>query len=162
MNNKFHRYFINLTESLATLSTCDRLKVGSVIVDQNNFVVTTGYNGSLPSLPHCDEVGHYLIDNHCVRTIHAEQNAILQAAKRGTKIANCVIYCNYLPCLNCMKAILGADIKTIYFSKWPYNDSGAVSLIKQYQDLFKRDNGSTAIIARLEGSSGNLLEEWII
>ena len=73
-------YFMNIARTVATRSTCPRKFVGAVIV-RDRTILSTGYNGSIRGMPHCDEVGHMMVDGHCVRTIHAEDNAIIQAAK---------------------------------------------------------------------------------
>ena len=78
-------YFMNIAREVATRSTCDRKHVGAVIV-RDKTILSTGYNGSIKGLPHCDEAGHEMVEGHCVRTTHAEANAIVQAAKNGVKI----------------------------------------------------------------------------
>ena len=78
-------YFMNIAQEVATRSTCDRKHVGAVIV-RDKTILSTGYNGSIKGLPHCDEAGHEMVEGHCVRTTHAEANAIVQAAKNGVKI----------------------------------------------------------------------------
>src|SRR5215213_697040 len=79
------QYFMQIAREVATRSTCDRKHVGAVIVRDKN-ILATGYNGSIRGLGHCDEEGHMLEDGHCVRTIHAEANAVIQAAKNGSRI----------------------------------------------------------------------------
>lgn len=110
-------YFLKIMFTVAERSTC-RGQAGAVIV-KDKRLLTTGYAGSLPGLPHCDEVGHQLkkvthengsVTEHCMRTIHAEENAILQAAKNGISIDGATLYCKMEPCLNCCKSIIGAGI----------------------------------------------------
>ncbi|MDH4282816.1 MAG: dCMP deaminase family protein, partial [Myxococcales bacterium] len=84
-------------------------------------ILSTGYNGSVRGLPHCDEVGHMMVDGHCVRTIHAEINAIIQAAKNGARIEGASIYVTASPCWNCFKAICNAGIQRIVFEEF-YRD----------------------------------------
>jgi dCMP deaminase len=84
-------YFMRIAVQAATRSTCDRKHVGAVIV-RDKTILSTGYNGSIRGMPHCDEVGHMLENGHCVATVHAEANAILQAAKHGTMINGADIY----------------------------------------------------------------------
>ncbi|MFQ6674111.1 MAG: cytidine/deoxycytidylate deaminase family protein, partial [Fidelibacterota bacterium] len=84
-------YFMNIAQEVATRATCDRKKVGAVIV-RDKTILSTGYNGSIRGLPHCDEAGHEIENGHCVRTIHAEANAIVQAAKNGVTIDGGEIY----------------------------------------------------------------------
>ena len=78
-------YFMNIAREVSTRSTCDRKFVGAVIV-RDKSILATGYNGSIRGLPHCDEEGHLMEDGHCVRTVHAEANAIVQAARNGVRI----------------------------------------------------------------------------
>ncbi len=81
----WHTYFMNIARQAATRSTCDRKHVGAVIV-RDKTILSTGYNGSVRGMPHCDEVGHLMEGGHCVATVHAEANAIIQAAKNGVRI----------------------------------------------------------------------------
>src|SRR5688500_11222694 len=90
-------YFMNIALAVATRSTCARKHVGAVIV-RDKTILSTGYNGSVRGLPRCDEDGHMMEDGHCVRTIHAETNAIIQAAKNGTAIDGGSIYVTASPC----------------------------------------------------------------
>ena len=107
-------YFMNIATEVATRSTCDRKHVGAVIV-RNKNILSTGYNGSIKGLPHCDEVGHEMVDGHCIRTTHAEANAIVQAAKNGVSIYNSEIFVTASPCYNCFKLIANSGIKVIYY-----------------------------------------------
>ena len=113
-------YFMNIARTVATRSTCSRKFVGAVIV-RDRTILSTGYNGSIRGMPHCDEVGHMMEDGHCVRTIHAEINAIIQAAKHGTAITGAAIYVTASPCWNCFKAIANAGITRIVFGEF-YRD----------------------------------------
>ena len=111
---------MNIAIEVATRSTCDRKNVGAVIVREKT-ILSTGYNGSIKGLPHCDEVGCEMIDGHCVRTTHAEANAIVQAAKNGVRIDSAEIYVTASPCYNCFKFIANAGIKKIYYNEF-YRD----------------------------------------
>ena len=113
-------YFMDIALVVARRSTCPRKNVGSVIV-RDKTILSTGYNGSVRGLPHCDEVGHMMVDGHCVRTIHAEINAIIQAAKNGARIEGASIYVTASPCWNCFKAICNAGTKRIIFEEF-YRD----------------------------------------
>jgi dCMP deaminase len=113
-------YFMGIAEQAATRSTCMRKHVGAVIV-RDRTVLSTGYNGSLRGLPHCDEVGCVMEDGHCVTTVHAEANAILQAAKNGVSIDGAEIYTTASPCWNCFKLIANAGIRRISFGEF-YRD----------------------------------------
>ena len=108
-------YFMNIAQEVATRSTCDRKHVGAVIV-RDKTILSTGYNGSIKGLPHCDEAGCEMVEGHCVRTTHAEANAIVQAAKNGVKIELSEIYVTASPCYNCFKLIANAGIKIIYYN----------------------------------------------
>ena len=107
-------YFMNIATEVATRSTCDRKHVGAVIV-KDKTILSTGYNGSIKGLPHCDEAGHEMVEDHCIRTTHAEANTIVQAAKNGVEINNGEIYITASPCYNCFNLIANAGIKSIYF-----------------------------------------------
>jgi len=111
---------MNIAREVATRSTCDRKHVGSVIV-RDKTILSTGYNGSVRGLPHCDDDGHMMEDGHCVRTIHAETNAIIQAAKNGTAIDGATIYVTASPCWPCFKTIANAGIRKIVFGEF-YRD----------------------------------------
>jgi dCMP deaminase len=113
-------YFMNIAREVATRSTCERKFVGAVIV-RDRTILSTGYNGSIRGVPHCDEAGHMMEDGHCVRTIHAEMNAIIQAAKNGTSIDEASIYVSASPCWNCFKALANAGIRRIVFGEF-YRD----------------------------------------
>ena len=114
-------YFLAIAAEVATRSTCNRKHVGAVIVREKT-ILSTGYNGSIRGLPHCDEVGHLIEDGHCVRTIHAEVNAIVQAAKNGTRIEDAAIYVTASPCWNCFKCIANVGIRRIIFSEFYRDD----------------------------------------
>ena len=114
-------YFMNIAKEVATRSTCDRKYVGAVIVREKT-ILSTGYNGSIKGLPHCDEAGHEMVDDHCIRTTHAEANAIVQTAKNGVEINKSDIYVTASPCYNCFKLIANAGIKTIYYGEFYRED----------------------------------------
>jgi len=114
-------YFMNIAREVATRSTCDRKHVGAVIV-RDKTILSTGYNGSIKGLPHCDEAGHEMVEGHCVRTTHAEANAIVQAAKNGVKIDSAEIYVTASPCYNCFKLIANAGIKFIFYHEFYRDD----------------------------------------
>lgn len=114
-------YFMDLCRSIAKRATCDRGKSGCVIVKDKQILVT-GYVGSPSRLPHCDEVGHLFkktlhedgsITMHCVRTVHAEQNAICQAARRGIALDGGTVYCKMTPCRTCAMLIINCGIKRV-------------------------------------------------
>lgn len=113
----WNRYFMNIAAEVATRSTCPRKHVGAVIV-RDRRILSTGYNGSLRGLPHCDETGCLMEDGHCVATVHAEANAILQAAQNGVSLAAGEIYTTASPCWNCFKLIANSGLKAIYFGEF--------------------------------------------
>lgn len=111
---------MNIAREVATRATCDRKHVGAVIV-RDRCILATGYNGSLRGLEHCDEAGHMMDEGHCVRTIHAEANAIIQAARNGTAIDKASIYITASPCWGCFKMVANAGIERIVFGEF-YRD----------------------------------------
>jgi dCMP deaminase len=113
-------YFMRIAQEVSTRSTCDRKHVGAVIVRDKN-ILATGYNGSIRGLGHCDDEGHMLEDGHCVRTIHAEANAIIQAAKHGTAIDGGTVYVTASPCWGCFKMIANAGLLKIVYGEF-YRD----------------------------------------
>jgi dCMP deaminase len=108
-------YFMNLAEVAAYMGTCDRLYVGCVIV-KDKRVIATGFNGSVSGLDHCDEAGHlYNDEGRCIRTVHSEQNALLQCAKNGISTDGAIAYVTHEPCEYCTKSLIQAGIKQVYF-----------------------------------------------
>ncbi len=120
---------MNIAKQVATRSTCGRKHVGSVIV-RDRTILSTGYNGSIRGMPHCDDVGHMMENDHCVATIHAEANAILQAAKNGVRIEGSEIYISASPCWICFKMIANAGIKKIYYGEF-YRDQKIFDVAKK-------------------------------
>jgi len=123
----WHQYFMKLAQTVSERATCDRAKVGCVIV-KNKQILSTGYNGSAPGEPHCNMVGHLMIDDHCRRTVHGEHNALLQAAKHGISVDGAVAYITHFPCWGCYLALVTAGIEHIYYAtkyrvdtRYPYN-----------------------------------------
>ena len=111
---------MQIAREVATRSTCDRKHVGAVIV-RDKTILATGYNGSIRGLGHCDEEGHLMEDGHCVRTIHAEANAIIQAAKCGVVIDGATLYVTASPCWQCFKQIANAGLRRIVYGEF-YRD----------------------------------------
>ena len=122
-------YFMNIAREVATRSTCSRKHVGAVIV-RDKTILSTGYNGSIKGLPHCDDAGCDMVDGHCVRTSHAEANAIVQAAKNGVGIDQSKIYVTASPCYDCFKLIANAGINTIYYEEF-YRDQRIIDRSKE-------------------------------
>lgn len=124
---KWDTYFMRLAYLAATRATCDRKHVGAIIASPDHRTVATGYNGSPIGMPSCDEVGHELVEGHCVRTLHAESNAIDYA---GRFAMGCTLYITVSPCYDCAKRIVGAQInRVVYDQFYPsrYGKSDAVS-----------------------------------
>ena len=118
---------MTITRQVAERSTCTRAKVGAVIV-RDRSILATGYNGSPAGMPHCTEVGCLIyesktpsgdIEQNCFRTIHAEINAIAQAAKNGASIKDASIYITHTPCVHCLKVLVNTGIRSIFYEK-PY------------------------------------------
>lgn len=114
MRKDWDSYLMDLAKAASTRGTCNRAHVGAVIAIDNR-VIATGYNGSPSGLPHCDEVGHYMVDGHCCRTIHAEENAILQAASLGIKVEGATMYVTHEPCMHCRKRIIQLGFKRVVY-----------------------------------------------
>lgn len=124
MKNKrpsWDEYFIEVADAISRRATCDRGRSGCVIVKEKQILVT-GYVGSPQGLPHCDEHGHQIkklthedgsITEHCMRTVHAEQNAICQAAKHGMALKGATLYCRMTPCRTCAMLIINCGITRV-------------------------------------------------
>ena len=93
-------------------ATCPRMHCGCVLVKNKN-VISTGYNGSIPGDEHCEEIGCLIVVNYCVRTVHAEMNALVQAAKRGHAVDGATAYVTNMPCTTCAKALITAGVKRV-------------------------------------------------
>jgi dCMP deaminase len=122
-------YFMAIAREVSTRSTCDRKHVGAVIV-REKMILATGYNGSMRGLEHCDDVGHLMQDGHCVRTVHAEANAIVQAARNGVRTGDADIYVTASPCFNCFKLIANAGVRRIVFGEF-YRDERIFTFSQQ-------------------------------
>lgn len=132
-------YFLGIIQEIAKRATCDRGRAGCVIV-KDKRILATGYVGSPAGLAHCDEAGHLLRDvvspdgsmsKHCIRTIHAEQNAICQAAHFGIPLEDSTLYCKMEPCFTCAKMIVNCGIKRVVCA-------GRYHAAIQSRDLFKK------------------------
>ena len=123
------QYFMNIARQVATRATCDRKHVGAVLV-RDKTILSTGYNGSIRGLPHCSEAGHMMEDGHCVATVHAEANAIIQAAKNGVAIDGADIYTTASPCWPCFKLIANSGCRRIVFGEF-YRDQRIFEFARQ-------------------------------
>ncbi|WP_342753266.1 ComE operon protein 2 [Shouchella clausii] len=110
------QYFMAQSHLLALRSTCTRLAVGATIV-RDKRIIAGGYNGSVSGSDHCLDKGCYVVDNHCIRTVHAEVNALLQCAKFGVPTAGAEIYITHFPCIHCTKSLIQAGIARVYYAK---------------------------------------------
>jgi dCMP deaminase len=105
-------YFLKLAMLISERATCPRMHCGCVLV-KDKQILATGYNGSIPGDVHCEDVGCYVVDNHCIRTIHAEMNAILQCSQHGVSTQGATAYITNMSCTNCAKALIAAGIKKV-------------------------------------------------
>lgn len=130
-------YFMEIVQAVAKRATCDRGRTGCVMV-RNNQILVTGYVGSPQGFAHCDEVGHMMkdtvhedgtISHHCVRTIHGEQNAIAQAAKRGIALDGATLYCRMTPCRTCTMLLVNCGIKKVVANNIYHQ--GAADVLKE-------------------------------
>lgn len=129
--SSWDEYFMAIARVVATRSTCDRKHVGAVIV-RDKMLLATGYNGSIRGLPHCDDVGHLMQDGHCIRTVHAEANAIVQAARNGVRVESGDIYVTASPCFSCFKLIANAGLRRIVFGEF-YRDERIFELSQKLE-----------------------------
>ncbi len=135
-------YFMKIAGEVSSRSTCDRKFVGAVIV-RDRMILSTGYNGSIRGVPHCSEVGHLMENDHCVATIHAEANAIIQAARNGINISEATVYVTASPCWPCFKMIANSGIKRICYGEF-YRDEKIFDYAKKLNiELVKLENTST-------------------
>jgi len=125
----WEEYFMGIAKQVASRSTCDRKHVGALIV-RDKTILSTGYNGSIRGMPHCDEIGHLMENGHCVATIHAEANAILQAAKNGVMIGSAEVYITASPCWICFKMLANAGITKVYYGEF-YRDERILEVAKK-------------------------------
>ncbi len=132
-------YFMNLADTVAERATCDRGRSGCVIVKDRQILVT-GYVGSPRNLPHCDDVGHLFkkmihedgrITQHCVRTVHAEQNAITQAARRGIALEGSTLYCRMTPCRTCAMLIINCGITRVVCQRKYHDGTDSENMFRE-------------------------------
>lgn len=118
------QYFMRIAREVAARSTCDRKHVGAVLV-RDRSILSTGYNGSVRGLEHCDDAGHLMQDGHCVRTVHAEVNAVAQAARHGHALDGAAAYVTSYPCLGCFKMLVNAGVVLVAYDE-AYNPAQLV------------------------------------
>jgi dCMP deaminase len=156
VRDSWDEYFMNIARQVATRATCDRKHVGAVLV-RDKTILSTGYNGSIRGLPHCDEAGHMMENGHCVATVHAEANAIIQAARNGVRIDGATIYTTASPCWPCFKLIANSGCVKIVFGEF-YRDQRifehAEKLKIELLGLMMEDAGATTAPIPLVSATG--------
>ena len=143
-------YFMAQSHLLSLRSTCSRLSVGATIV-KDKRIVSGGYNGSIKGDEHCIDVGCKVVEGHCVRTIHAEINAILQCSKFGVGTEGATIYVTHFHCLNCTKSIIQAGIKEICYANDYRNNEYARELLEK----------SGVIVRKIDYDVNNVIERLL-
>ncbi len=149
-------YFMEVMNAVSKRATCDRGRSGCIIA-KNGQILSSGYVGSPKTLPHCDDVGHQMkkmihedgsISEHCVRTVHAEQNAICQAAKLGVSIDGATLYCRMTPCRTCAMLIINCGIKRVVVERRYHRGAESEEMFKlagveflvRIDEILKYDN----------------------
>ena len=122
-----HDYICKVCDVIRRKSSCIKRKVGAIFINKDFEILATGFNESPKGFPHCD--GGETCGDPCKRTIHAEQNAIAQSAKRGVALEGAVLYCTYLPCINCARLLVNIGIKKVYVKAM--NTDGGEEILKQ-------------------------------
>ena len=142
-------YFMAQSHLLSLRSTCSRLSVGATIV-KDKRIVSGGYNGSIKGDEHCIDVGCKVVEGHCVRTIHAEINAILQCSRFGVGTEGATIYVTHFPCLNCTKSIIQAGIKEICYANDYRNNEYAREVLEKSGIIVRKvDYDVNSVVERL-------------
>ena len=153
----WNRYFMWQAIVASTRATCDRRLVGAVLV-RDNRVLTTGYNGSIMGGKHCDDDGHLMRDDHCVRTVHAEMNAVIAAARHGVSTDGATLYVTCYPCWNCFKMLANAGIRRIVYENSyrvdPLVADGAVVMGMELEQVGMDPGDVATLIAALKDTSG--------
>lgn len=130
MRPTLDEYLMNIANAVATRATCDRAHVGAVLV-RDKQILSTGYNGSPSGLPSCDDIGHLMEDGHCIRTVHAEMNAVVQCAIHGVSTKESTLYCTHLPCVRCAQVLINAGVIRIVYGRLYGATSGIFNLFEQ-------------------------------
>jgi dCMP deaminase len=129
MRPGWDEYFMHVAESVATRATCPRASVGAVLV-RDHRILTTGYNGAPRGVAHCTEVGCEIVNDHCIRAVHAEANAIVQGALHGVGLEGATAYCTHQPCIGCAKLFISAGVRRIVYRD-AYVDEFARTLLAE-------------------------------
>jgi len=148
----WHEFWFMQAMIYSTRATCDRLRTACILV-QDKRIIGAGYNGSPPGLPHCDDVGHLIIDSHCERTLHAEVNALRLAQLNQTPVKGCTAYVLNTPCIRCAHHLVTAGVKEVFFLQG-YNSRGLAYLQQLAQ-------GSGVPFVQLELDPHQLLNDAI-
>lgn len=146
----WQEYWISILKVTAERSTCKRRQVGCLIINEDNQLLSTGYNGSPSGTLHCCDLSCVMVDGHCVRTVHAEQNAIAAAAKNGISLKDTIAYVTARPCIHCMKLLYQAGIYHVKYLE----DYGELKILKQVFKgkklysitLYNLSNGNVTIL----------------
>lgn len=171
-NNQYIRptwdeYFMEVARTIAKRATCDRGRSGCVIA-RNKQILVTGYVGSPVGLPHCDEVGHFFkqvthedgkVTNHCVRTVHAEQNAICQAARLGIPLEGSTLYCRMTPCRTCAMLIINCGIKRVVCEFKYHSGTESEEMFAQAGIEIVYENAEVLQYARQKAESSDSVEK---
>lgn len=147
---EWDEFWFSLALFYSTRGTCDRLRAACVLVDKNKRLVGAGYNGSLPGEGHCDEIGHFIADGHCIRTLHAEVNAILHSTGN---LEGATAYLIGTPCVDCTKKLLSKGVKKILYTR-DYDNK-----LRGGEYIFDLAKSQKAEIVRYDINFQNLIEK---
>ncbi|MEE9432083.1 MAG: deaminase [Melioribacteraceae bacterium] len=145
-------YFLKLAMLVSERATCPRMHVGCVLV-KDKRILSTGYNGSIPGDGHCEDDGCMIVENHCVRTIHAEMNAIIQCSIHGVTTQGATAYVTNMPCTNCAKALIAAGVKQVIVFSDYHNTMAEDFFAKAKVEIKRLEIPETSINYNLENYS---------
>ena len=145
----WEKYFMLQAIMLAARSTCTRLHVGAVVV-KDGRIIASGYNGSVSGTPHCTEVGDLVVDGHCIRAVHAEQNALMQLAKMGISADGAQVFVTDFPFVHCTKLLLQAGIKKINYLRNYHNDDFVAELLQTKNVAIEQINVTSADLQKID------------
>lgn len=150
----WHRTFLNMALVMSRRSTCPKLRTAVIITSADHRILTSGYNGAPPGLPHCDDVGCLEVDGHCIRTIHAEQNAVAQAARSGVSIDGGTAYSLFTSCVPCTQLLIAVGVKRVVIE---YSYKGHTRRdVEQIMSLYSRA-GVEVITVWNDGRDGEVV-----
>lgn len=148
----WNSYFLDLAEGASKRGSCPRLQVGAVLVDTDNGIIATGYNGAPRGLPSCDEVGCLILNDRCERTLHAEINAIIQAGRNGASTRDSILYSTHRPCFRCTLHLIQAGVSSIIY-RHDYksdNEETVLAALRQADIFLFQERGPTLEIRNAE------------